>query len=606
MTSSDASDQHWRHFAWLMIASALGYAILTWLSWQFVHEVPTDHRPTLWMLLLFAFEFLCYWRVLKIAVKLSSSRYLLGAILGGACLFRAIMLPSVPMHEIDIYRYIWDGAVMAEGISPYRFAPQQVLDAVDSAQGSDDLELQRLVALQSRSESLAYGLGRIHYGDLPSPYPMVSQAAFALAAQLTPDAASSHARMVGMKLLVVLFDMATLLVVMALVKEVGLHPGWSIAYGWCPLVLKEFANGWHLDSVAIFFTTLAIWMLVRTCGRAKTLGWSSELASAACVGGVLALAIGAKLYPVVLAPLFAALWWRRCGGLALGSGVLTTTVVSLGLLYPMVCSSSDLSSLAEAQTPAEEPPPLGVPGELPAASGLLVDVLPPPRAEIDSSAGIRAFLKHWEMNDLIFMIVLENLRPQTNLEPHERPWFVVVPDAWSSALVARWTAATRWLAEATRRADLAQLAEPVNSPETIKDSSFLLARGITGVAFVIVAFWLAWRAAGQADPQAWCRAGMLTLAWLWLTCPTQNPWYWCWVVPLLPFVRYRAWYAMAACSLLYYLRFWFTAHYPDPPVFGTPYNGSNFFYFVVVWIEFAPILLALAVQWWVFRKGARP
>jgi hypothetical protein len=95
---------------------------------------------------------------------------------------------------------------------------------------------------------------------------------------------------------------------------------------------------------------------------------------------------------------------------------------------------------------------------------------------------------------------------------------------------------------------------------------------------------------------------MLTLAWFWLLCPTQNPWYWCWVLPLIPFARYRTWYVVGACTLLYYGRFWLVTHCASPPVLGTPYDGVNFFDLVVVWLEFAPCLLALAAEWWLARR----
>ena len=99
---------------------------------------------------------------------------------------------------------------------------------------------------------------------------------------------------------------------------------------------------------------------------------------------------------------------------------------------------------------------------------------------------------------------------------------------------------------------------------------------------------------------------MLSLARFWLTCPTQNPWYWCWVLPFLPFARYRTWYVVAAMTMLYYLRFWLTAHYPDPPVLGTPYGGAYFFYFVIAWVEFAPVLCVLLLEWLLAKKNKQP
>ena len=37
-------------------------------------------------------------------------------------LMRALLL-FAPPHSTDIYRYIWDGRVQADGINPYRYVP---------------------------------------------------------------------------------------------------------------------------------------------------------------------------------------------------------------------------------------------------------------------------------------------------------------------------------------------------------------------------------------------------------------------------------------------------------------------------------------------------
>ena len=38
--------------------------------------------------------------------------------------------------------------------------------------------------------------------------------------------------------------------VLRLLTQTGRHRGWAIAYGWCPLVIKEIANSGHLDALA--------------------------------------------------------------------------------------------------------------------------------------------------------------------------------------------------------------------------------------------------------------------------------------------------------------------------------------------------------------------
>ena len=49
-------------------------------------------------------------------------------------------------------------------------------------------------------------------------------------------------RLVVMKACFLLFDLATLAVVVGLLRLVGQHVGWSIVYAWCPLVIVEFAG----------------------------------------------------------------------------------------------------------------------------------------------------------------------------------------------------------------------------------------------------------------------------------------------------------------------------------------------------------------------------
>ncbi|MEM8945957.1 MAG: hypothetical protein AAGD11_12345 [Planctomycetota bacterium] len=555
----------------LASVSALGYAVLLWLSWQFGAEIPAEQRPTVWMLTGFAGLFVAYWLSIRLALHLPSSKLLAAGILAASALFRGILLPSVPMHEIDIYRYVWDGAVVAEGISPYRYSPEQVLAAVNAGGAPSDPTLQRLVELQAGSGSLNESLNTIHYGRYPSPYPIVSQSVFGLSALITPENVTTHTRMVIMKSLLVMMDLATLVVLMLMLRTLDMHVGWSIAYGWCPLMMKEIANGGHLDSIAIFIATLAIWLLVRSSKNARTTTLAGVLA-----GAVLALAIGAKLYPVVLVPLFAAVWLRQRGWKVAAVGLVTTCVVSIFLLYPLFGPTEKENASAVK--------PTGAAVEI--EPGQLAEPTASPPTSVAADEGIKAFLQQWEMNDLLFMLVLENVRVQGDVPEAKRPWFVFTSDEWATSVVAHWARLRRSVDDPD--GDL--------SPTDLRRESFSLARAVTGGGFALYACLLAWFAAGKNDPREWCRAAMLTLAWFWLTCPTQNPWYWCWIVPLLPFARRRTWLAVAAVTMLYYLRFWLIAHYPQPPVLGTPYDGAYFFYFVVAWLEFLPVLIALAME----------
>ena len=558
---------------WLTILLVLAllmtglYAALAALSFRFTPDIPGTERPVLATLALLASAFATYLTAIFVALRARDGKLLLAVVVLASVVFRAVSVYSWPILEIDIYRYIWDGAVTMEGVSPYRYSPQQVLSATPQAGIPDDLD--RLVRLRHDKTAIETILSRVHYGELPTIYPPVSQAVFAAATYLTPSSTGVMERVVVMKAAFVLFDLATLAVVVALLRLTEKHIGWSVAYGWCPLVIKEIANTGHLDSLAVFLTGLALFFAVRPLadGNSGASGRKCTLVSAV----LLALAVGAKLYPVVLAPLFAAVWvrsfgWRWASAAALAF-VITTSVV----LWPMIPSketlpSGDASSMVAGADASLPPPP--------------VDTATNPQNPTD---GLAAFLRRWEMNDCLFQLVVENLKPSADVKPEQRPWFSIMPDAWKAELL---TIPLRWLE---------------SDPSW---AAFLVARFLTALAFFLILAVLVWRAKLSTDPATWLRIAFLILAWFWLLSPTQNPWYWTWALPLVMFARSKAWLAVSGLAMTYYLRFWLTYHWPDQPVLGTPYSGATFFDLVVTWIEYGPWFVWVA--WDTARRRAGP
>ncbi len=210
--------------------------------------------------------------------------------------------------------------------------------------------------------------------------------------------------MIVLKIWLAAFDLATLGLVLLLLRETQRPLGLCISYAWCPLVLKEFSNSGHLDAIAVTLTTLAIWLAVRSAAnlppqigpdsrRRQTYLFRGGLPAVAA-GGALALAVGAKLYPVWLFPWLAALVLRRLGW----RWCLATTAVFLAtvtfVLWPLLASVSQWASLANRRKDAAA-------AETAAISG----------AKPDPSRGLKTFLMRWEMNDFLFMIAMENLMP---------------------------------------------------------------------------------------------------------------------------------------------------------------------------------------------------
>lgn len=582
----------WR-WLWIYTLTSIGvYGAITALGSRYALGVPNVQRPILVVIGLFVATFVIHLLALRAAVRLPNTAKLLGWIVGTSVLFRAILIVSPPFMEIDIYRYLWDGAVSATGESPFRYSPLQVSIAVsqlEAQQPIHDERLHRLAELAATDDGLRDVLGIIHYAELRTVYPPVSQWVFRAVAHCTPGQSSADTRVRMMKIGMVLFDVATLGFVLALLQWAGRHWGWAIAYGWCPLVLKEFANSGHLDAIAVCLCTASLAVAARWWQSGHST-WLASLSSTT----LLALAVGAKLYPIVLGPLLLVMWWRRASLMHVGVNALVLATVVFATFRPMYAFDPPAAPQSTSLANADDLPP---PPMEPDDGADQAELLQGPSPKND---GLLVFLQKWEMNDWLFCVVLENLRPQAVVPFEQRPWFSVVPDDWSSGIVSRWATMVDDIATWLGMEQLGSLAD---NPSR---ASFLLTRCVLTGVLVLFAFWLAWTSTSlEASVADWLAAGFLTLAWFWLLAPTQNPWYWCWAMPLLPFVRGKAWMAISCLVLAYYTRFWLTAHFTVPGVFYTRYDGQYFFYFVVVWLEFAPCLVWLLAAWWLRNRGGR-
>jgi len=198
-------------------------------------------------------------------------RLLTAGIIAAGLAARLVLFASTPMLEDDYQRYLWDGAVTAHGANPFSVSPL-------TARGfRPETELGRL--------AVAAGpvVGRINHPDLKTVYPSVAQAAFALAHLIRPWSLTAW------RALILVCDLATLALILALLRGTGRSPLWSALYWWNPLVLKELFNSAHMDALVLPFVLLALLLAMR--GRHIVAGAS------------LALAVGAKIWPVLLLPL---------------------------------------------------------------------------------------------------------------------------------------------------------------------------------------------------------------------------------------------------------------------------------------------------------------
>lgn len=251
--------------------------------------------------------------------------------LGVGLAMRVILFPSTPILEDDYQRYLWDGAVVATGHNPYRYAPGDV------ARGDAP---QSLTQLRQQGGDV---LGQVNHRDIRSIYPALAQAFFAASHGLSPFALEAW------RAVLLLGDVASLILLLMLLKTLGRSPLWVALFWWNPLLVKELVNGAHMDGLLLPFLMGAVFLGLHRRH------WLANFA--------LACAAGVKIWPVLLWPFFLRPCFEKRGL----------------FLIAVLCFA------------------------IPFGFFLLPQIL----AGLDDGSGLAAYGRQWEMNDALFLLVYE-------------------------------------------------------------------------------------------------------------------------------------------------------------------------------------------------------
>lgn len=182
---------------------------------------------------------------------------------------RLLFLGSSPILEDDHYRYLWDGAVAAEGYNPFRYAPLQAI-------ANNELPLHNL------ADQAGQVLERVNHPQYRTVYPTLAQAGFALAYAIGPFDLDAW------RLVVLVAELIGLAFILLTLRRLDLAPQWVALYWWNPLVVKELANSAHMDGLLVPLLAVAMWAV--TCHRWIT----SSL--------MIVLAAAIKIWPILLLP----------------------------------------------------------------------------------------------------------------------------------------------------------------------------------------------------------------------------------------------------------------------------------------------------------------
>ncbi|MDO7847711.1 glycosyltransferase 87 family protein [Hymenobacter sp. M29] len=232
---------------------------------------------------LFAVAGLAYWWLLRTRLPLRWG-------LGAALVFRLLWLPATPALSDDLYRFRWDGLLVANGVNPFRFRPDELI--ADGARAAVPNEAARAAVLPELQQ-LYRQLNSPHYYSV---YPPVCQFVFGAAARLFPTSDAGFAAC--LRVVILAAEAGTAWLLLTLLPALGWPGRRALGYLLHPLVIVELTGNLHFEGLVFGFILLALWLLSRQ-------KWTAS-------AGALGLGVATKLLPLLVLPLLVRrLGWRR-------------------------------------------------------------------------------------------------------------------------------------------------------------------------------------------------------------------------------------------------------------------------------------------------------
>ena len=201
--------------------------------------------------------------ILRLPRAAGSSLPMLALIFLFGLLFRLILLPTPPTLSDDMFRYVWDGRVQANGLSPYRYPPSAP----------------EVAALHAGDQIVWPHINR---QDAVTVYPPGAQMAFGVLWRALGN------NLTGFKAAFVLAELLGGALLLGLLRALNQPLELVLIYLWSPLLIFEVAHAGHVDGLMLPLLILAFY------ARVKNRPW------------LLGLALGAatlvKLFPLMLVP----------------------------------------------------------------------------------------------------------------------------------------------------------------------------------------------------------------------------------------------------------------------------------------------------------------
>jgi hypothetical protein len=191
---------------------------------------------------------------------------------GLGIIFRFTFILAIPNHSQDFYRFLWDGRLMLQGVSPYLFTPDSPAVLNISVE---------------QSKELIEGMGALNASHF-SNYPPVNQLFFAISALFAGK--SILGSVIALRILIILADVGILYFGKEILEKLNLPIKNIFWYFLNPFIIIELSGNLHFEGVMLFFFVWALYLLFK-----EKWFWAAVL---------IGVSISVKLIPLLFLPLF--------------------------------------------------------------------------------------------------------------------------------------------------------------------------------------------------------------------------------------------------------------------------------------------------------------
>ncbi len=240
--------------------------------------------------------------------KFANSKYAL--MLGLAIGVRLLLIFSTPALSDDIYRFLWDGYLSAQGINPLAWIPENIIE-------EPELSKPYLQSIYPLLNSSGYF----------SVYPPLAQLTFLLAVVF---AQSIIGQIICIKILLFGFELATFWMINKLLTHFNLSRSLIFLYALNPLVIIEIMGNTHYEGILYFFLIWGVWLSTRRGGLVYA-------------GLALASSIASKLTSLMYLPL-----WLRFKGWRWALGFYLIIFVAILFYWMPFISITHINNFGES------------------------------------------------------------------------------------------------------------------------------------------------------------------------------------------------------------------------------------------------------------------